>query len=142
MGIQRHQALVGTRARGRSESRRQQPARGAHVRGDERGAGLTRRRETTSRIASEEQVAPRRMVQVSSRTISSIRGALLFCVRAKRIARAYFNETLIPALCRKAGVPRDDARGRTTSHRARSTIASQLYNANEPMTLFELPAWL
>ena len=27
-------------------------------------------------------------------------------------------------------------------HRARATIASQLYNAKEPMTLFELQAWL
>jgi hypothetical protein len=33
-------------------------------------------------------------------------------------------------------------RGAITSHRARSTIASQLYNAKEPMTLFELQAWL
>jgi hypothetical protein len=33
-------------------------------------------------------------------------------------------------------------RGNITSHRARSTIASQLYNAKEPMTLFELQAWL
>ena len=39
-------------------------------------------------------------------------------------------------------MPRADARGRITSHRARSTIASQLYNAKEPMTLFELQAWL
>ena len=39
-------------------------------------------------------------------------------------------------------MPREDARGRITSHRARSTIASQLYNAKEPMTLFELQAWL
>jgi integrase len=68
--------------------------------------------------------------------------ALLFCLRAKRVARDYFNQALIPALCRKAGVPRADARGRITSHRARSTIASQLYNAKEPMTLFELQAWL
>ena len=45
-------------------------------------------------------------------------------------------------LCRKAGVPPADVRGRITSHRARSTIASQLYNAKEPMTLFELQAWL
>lgn len=35
-----------------------------------------------------------------------------------------------------------DVRGRITSHRARATIASQLYNAKEPMTLFELQAWL
>jgi integrase len=68
--------------------------------------------------------------------------ALLFCLRAKRVARDYFNQALIPALCRKAGMPRADARGRITSHRARSTIASQLYNAKEPMTLFELQAWL
>jgi integrase len=70
------------------------------------------------------------------------RVALLFCYRAKRVARAYLNLTLIPALCRKAGIPRADARGPITSHRARSTIASQLYNAKEPMTLFELQAWL
>lgn len=44
-------------------------------------------------------------------------------------------------LCRKAGVPDVDVRGAITSHRARSTIASQLYNAKEPMTLFELQAW-
>jgi hypothetical protein len=33
-------------------------------------------------------------------------------------------------------------RGRITSHRARSTIASQLANAREPMTLLELMQWL
>jgi hypothetical protein len=42
----------------------------------------------------------------------------------------------------QGGVPLEDARGRITSHRARATIASQLYNAKEPMTLFELQAWL
>jgi hypothetical protein len=41
-----------------------------------------------------------------------------------------------------ARVPAADVRGNITSHRARSTIASQLYNAKEPMTLFELQAWL
>jgi hypothetical protein len=45
-------------------------------------------------------------------------------------------------LCRKADVPAADVRGNITSHRARSTVASQLYNAKEPMTLFELQAWL
>ncbi len=45
-------------------------------------------------------------------------------------------------LCRKAAVPAADVRGSITSHRARSTVASQLYNAKEPMTLFELQAWL
>jgi integrase len=54
----------------------------------------------------------------------------------------YLNDVLIPALCRKAGVPKADARGNITSHRGRSTIASQLFNAKEPMTLFELQDWL
>jgi integrase len=66
----------------------------------------------------------------------------LFTFRGRRIGAEYVNNTLIPALCRKAGIPRHDARGAITSHRARATIASQLYNAKEPMTLFELQAWL
>ena len=67
---------------------------------------------------------------------------ILFAVRAHRISTAYINNTVIPMLCRKAAVPAADVRGAITSHRARSTIASQLYNAKEPMTLFELQAWL
>ena len=67
---------------------------------------------------------------------------LLFSVRAHPVAKTYINRTIIPALCAKAGVPTADVRGNITSHRARSTIASQLYNAKEPMTLFELQAWL
>jgi integrase len=66
----------------------------------------------------------------------------LFALRARRISVVYINNTVIPMLCRKAGVPAVDVRGNITSHRARSTIASQLYNAKEPMTLFELQAWL
>ena len=62
---------------------------------------------------------------------------------SNRIGRAaYLNEILIPALCKKAGVPGLHIRGRITSHRARSTIASQLFNAREPMSLFELQQWL
>jgi integrase len=67
---------------------------------------------------------------------------ILFSVRAQPVAKVYINHTIIPALCGKAGVPTADVRGRITSHRARSTIASQLYNAKDPMTLFELQAWL
>ena len=70
------------------------------------------------------------------------RAHLLFAFRARRISTPYINNTVIPMLCRKAGVPAADVRGTITSHRARSTIASQLSNAKEPMTLFELQAWL
>ncbi|UQI45860.1 tyrosine-type recombinase/integrase [Streptomyces sp. HU2014] len=66
----------------------------------------------------------------------------LFAHRARRVAKHYINTAIIPMLCRKAGVPTADVRGNITSHRARSTIASQLYNAKEPMTLFELQEWL
>jgi integrase len=68
--------------------------------------------------------------------------AFLFCYRATRVDHRYLNRGLIPALCKKAGVPTSDARGNITSHRARSTIATHLFNAKDPMSLFELQAWL
>jgi site-specific recombinase XerD len=67
---------------------------------------------------------------------------VLLAYRGARIGEKYVNQVVIPLLCRKAGVPREDVRGQITGHRARATIASQLYNAKDPMTLFELQAWL
>ncbi len=67
---------------------------------------------------------------------------LLFTHRARPMRREIINESIIPMLCRKAGVPTSDVRGTITSHRARATIASQLFNSREPMSLFELQAWL
>lgn len=67
---------------------------------------------------------------------------LLFAHRGRRLSFGYVNRYLIPTLSAKANLPDADARGPITSHRARSTIASQLYNAKDPMTLFELQAWL
>lgn len=66
----------------------------------------------------------------------------LFCYRGRLIARDYINSSLIPLLCRKGGVPLADERGRITSHRARATIASLLYNAPEGLSLLDLMAWL
>jgi len=66
----------------------------------------------------------------------------LFCYRGKPLNSRNLNRRLIPMLCRKAGVETRDARGRITSHRARATIATQLYNAREPMSLFDLQQWL
>ena len=66
----------------------------------------------------------------------------LFYYRGHRIGESYLNNRLIPMLCRKAGVPLEDARGAITSHRARRTITSQLYNAREPMSIWELKEWL
>lgn len=45
-------------------------------------------------------------------------------------------------LCARAGIPPADERGAITSHRARATIATLLYNAPEGLTIFELMQWL
>jgi len=66
----------------------------------------------------------------------------LFLNRMRGVGPACLNAYLIPKLCRKAGVPQSDIRGRITSHRARSTIATQPFNAKEPMSLFGLQEWL
>lgn len=87
-----------------------------------------------------ERVRPAQPAALDIKT--SERVDFLFSYRARSLPREYLNQSLIPLLCRKAGIPRADARGQISSHRARSTIASQLFNAREPMTLFELQAWL
>ena len=66
----------------------------------------------------------------------------LFCYRSRQVGTSFINSSIIPMLCRKAGVPERDSHGPITSHRARSTIASQLYNAKQPMSLVELQEWL
>ncbi len=66
----------------------------------------------------------------------------LFMYRGQQIGATYLNDSLIPLLCDKANIPTYDLRGGITSHRARSTIASQLYNAREPLSLFDLQEWL
>lgn len=91
-------------------------------------------------IAAWEAVRPAQPDLIDPKT--SERVQFLFCYRAKRVSQTYLNKALIPALCQRAGIPRADARGSISSHRARSTIASQLFNAREPMSLFELQAWL
>jgi integrase len=50
----------------------------------------------------------------------------LFCIRSQKMGKAFINHSLIPTLCKRAGVPESDARGTITAHRARSTIATML----------------
>lgn len=66
----------------------------------------------------------------------------LFCHRGQLIGSSYLNDRVLPALCRKAGIPESDSRGALTSHRARATIATQLLNAREPLSLADLQQWL
>ena len=65
----------------------------------------------------------------------------LFCVRGRLIGPRLIR-SLIRSICAKAGVPDHDRKGRFTVHRARSTIATQLANAKEPMSPWELKEWL
>jgi len=45
----------------------------------------------------------------------------LFCYKDARVGKDFINRALIPVLCAKAGVEIEDARGRITGHRGRST---------------------
>ncbi len=93
------------------------------------------------RINEWEQVRPKEQLrEIDPKTGESVQ--FLFSYRGKRIWDGYINEVLIPLLCRKAGIPEQDSRGQITSHRARATIASMLYNAREPLSIFELKEYL
>lgn len=91
-------------------------------------------------IATWEAVRPHQPKVLDRKTGEAV--DLLFCYRGRPLTRDYINGSLIPMLCAKAKVPLKDARGNISSHRARATIASQLFNAKEPMSLFELQTWL
>ena len=66
----------------------------------------------------------------------------LFCYRAQRIGKTFVNDVIIPMLLRKAGLPACDTRGYITSHRARATLATKLYNNTSGMTALEVMSWL
>lgn len=91
-------------------------------------------------IAAWETVRPKQPQLVDPRT--GERADLLFAYRGKMLGQHFVNGSIIPVLCLKAGIPEHDARGRFTSHRARATIASQLVNTRQPLSLFELQQWL
>ncbi|WP_125921647.1 site-specific integrase [Hymenobacter lapidarius] len=54
----------------------------------------------------------------------------LFVWRGKQVGTAYLNGTIIPVLCRKAGISVTDALGKITSHRARHTLAPAGWRSN------------
>ncbi|HZS62139.1 MAG TPA: site-specific integrase [Gemmatimonadaceae bacterium] len=67
----------------------------------------------------------------------------LFSTREDRAGKDFVNRTLIPLLCRKAGMPIEDVPGkRITSHRGRASAASWYFNTQQGMTLEELRQWL
>lgn len=93
------------------------------------------------RINEWEAVRPREQPKASDRKTGEL-VRFLFSYRGRRVSPGYINQFLIPVLCRKAGMPEEDSRGPITSHRARATIASMLYNAKEPLSVLELKEYL
>ncbi|MEX7625339.1 tyrosine-type recombinase/integrase [Serratia marcescens] len=65
----------------------------------------------------------------------------LFQYRGRQAGCAMLNNTLIPILCARAGVPCEDSRGRITSHRGRASAVTALASVPQGMTLHELMAW-
>ena len=93
------------------------------------------------RIKEWEQVrAPSQLPRTGRKTGAKVN--YLFSHRGHSISLSYLNTSLIPTLCKVAGIPRADERGAITSHRARATLATLLYNAPEGLSLFELMHWL
>jgi len=93
------------------------------------------------RIKEWEQVrAPSQLPRTDRKTGAKVN--YLFSHRGHSISLSYLNTSLIPTLCKVAGIPRADERGAITSHRARATLATLLYNAPEGLSLFELMHWL
>jgi len=67
----------------------------------------------------------------------------LFSHRGHVIGHQYLNARLIPSLCEKAGIPKEDERGAITSHRARATLATLLYNAPDGLSIWGIvKQWL
>jgi integrase len=91
-------------------------------------------------IEAWEKIRPSQGKSLDSKTGELV--DFLFFYRMARGGDSYLNNDLIPLLCQKAGVPPADVRGKITGHRARSTIASQLFNAKSPMTLYRLQEWM
>lgn len=86
------------------------------------------------------QVRPPQPQSVDPKTGEDVE--YLFSYNCLPLKHHYSNGTLIPLLCDKAGIPVEDARGRITSHRARSTIATQLINSQSGFSVYELKQWL
>lgn len=93
------------------------------------------------RINEWEQIRPKEQPKALDRKTSEP-VQYLFSYRGKRLSKNYINESLIFYLCQKAGIPDEDSRGRITSHRARATIASMLYNAKMPLDIYQLQQYL
>ncbi len=82
-------------------------------------------RYTADAVETWERERPSRQPRLVDEKDSSLVN-FLFCLRGRKMGEKFINQSLIPALCRRAGISESDARGAITGHRARSTIATML----------------
>lgn len=65
----------------------------------------------------------------------------LFQYRGKMSGRDVMNRTVIPMLCARAGLPKEDSSGPITSHRGRASALTALASVPQGMSLYELMQW-
>ncbi len=65
----------------------------------------------------------------------------LFQYRGRRVGTTLMNQTIIPILCAKAGLPARDGMGSITSHRGRASAVTALASVPKGMSLIELMEW-
>lgn len=57
------------------------------------------------------------------------------------MGRDIINRTVIPVLCARAGMPKEDSRGPITSHRGRASAVTATASVPQGMSLYELMQW-
>lgn len=87
-----------------------------------------------------EKVRPDQPLLLDSKTGERV--SILFCYRGRAVGKSILNDAIIPILAKKAGLPLRDVMGALTSHRARATMSSKLYNVDEGLSPYEAMAWL
>lgn len=66
---------------------------------------------------------------------------LLFQYRGKPAGGTILNNTVIPMLCAREGVPSEDSGGTITSHRGRASAVTALASVPQGISLYELMQW-
>lgn len=90
-------------------------------------------------ITEWEAIRPEQGFLIDPKTGERVR--FLFQYRGKTIGHSAINDTIIPMLCAKAGLPVEDSRGKISSHRGRASAVTALASVPQGMSLFDLMRW-
>ncbi len=90
-------------------------------------------------ITDWEAIRPEQSALIDQKTGERVR--FLFQYRGRTIGNSTLNETIIPMLCAKAGLPLENSVGKITSHRGRASAVTALASVPQGMSLIELMRW-